>query len=253
MTVSIKPGCEPLSAEGNATGVLVLHGFTGSPKSMRPLATRFVDAGYSVEMILLPGHGTSIEDMKQTTFEDWSSAAEAALLALEARSERVFVVGLSMGGLLTCWLAERHPEIAGIVVINPVVESLGAEIEEGVAALIEAGMDETEGIGSDIAKEGVDESSYGATPLVPLLSMLQAAGDVAQNLSKITCPVLCFRSEQDHVLQQHHTDRLMADVGGPAERIMLEKSYHVATLDYDAALIETQALAFVERLVEEQQ
>ena len=75
---------------------------------MRPLATRFVDAGFSVELLLLPGHGTSLEDMKQSTFADWSGHVEAAYVGLAARTERVFVVGLSMGGLLTCWLAERR-------------------------------------------------------------------------------------------------------------------------------------------------
>ena len=220
---------------------------------MRPLATRFVDAGFSVELLLLPGHGTSLEDMKQSTFADWSGHVEAAYVGLAARTERVFVVGLSMGGLLTCWLAERHPEIAGIVVINPIIESLGSEIEEGIAALIEAGVDESDGIGSDIAKEGVNESSYAMTPLLPLLSMLEAATDVSSNLSKITCPVLCFRSTQDHVLEANHSEHLMASVAGPAERIILENSYHVATLDYDAELVEIQTLAFVERLIEEQQ
>lgn len=252
MSAAIKPGCEPLSAEGSATGVLIIHGFTGSPVSMRPLATRFVDAGYSVEMVLLPGHGTSLEDMKRTTFSDWSLAAEQALLNLSARTERVVVVGLSMGGLIACWLAERHPTLAGIVVINPIIESLGAEMEEGIAAMIDAGVDEADGIGSDIAKEGVEESSYSKTPLAPLLSMLTAANEISANLSKIVCPVLCFRSSQDHLLEANHSDRLMNDVAGPAERIVLDNSYHVATLDYDADLVETQALAFVERLVEEQ-
>jgi carboxylesterase len=252
MTAPIKPGCEPLSAEGNATGILVIHGFTGSPVSMRPLATRFVDAGYSVELVLLPGHGTSLEEMKRTGFADWSQHVEHCYETLAARTERVFVIGLSMGGLLTCWLAQRHQDIAGIVVINPLIESLGSEIEEGVSALIEAGMDETDGIGSDIAKERVNESSYHKTPLVPLLSMLEAAAVVSTELSTISCPVLCFRSSQDHILESSHSDLLMASVAGPAERIILENSYHVATMDYDAELIETQALAFVERLVEEQ-
>ena len=129
-------GCEPLSVNGGPVGVLVLHGFTGSPFSMRPLAERFADAGFSVEMPLLPGHGTAVEDMIPTRFEDWSGGAEAAFQSLAARTEKVFVVGLSMGGTLTCWLAEKHPTIAGIVLVNPTELPLDVVLESPFRRLL---------------------------------------------------------------------------------------------------------------------
>jgi len=67
------------------------------------------DAGFTVELPLLPGHGTSIEDMVTTRWADWSAAAERAYEELAARCSAVVVAGLSMGGTLTLWLAERHP------------------------------------------------------------------------------------------------------------------------------------------------
>ena len=114
----VLPGAEPFSAAGGPNGALVLHGFTGSPQSMRPLAEAFAAAGFTTELPLLPGHGTSVEDMLKTSWADWSAAAEAAYLDLASRCDKVVVAGLSMGGTLTLWLATRHPEIAGIVPIN---------------------------------------------------------------------------------------------------------------------------------------
>lgn len=110
--VAVIPGAEPFSARGGAHGALVLHGFTGSPQSMRGLARAFAAAGYAVELPLLPGHGTSVDDMATTTFADWSGAVERAYADLAARCDRVVVSGLSMGALLAAWLAPRHPEIA---------------------------------------------------------------------------------------------------------------------------------------------
>src|SRR6476661_4593790 len=115
--VELMPGAEPFYAQGGPVGVLVLHGFTGNPQSMRGLAEAFAGAGFTVELPRLPGHGTNIDDMETTTWADWSAAAEAAYDELAARCERVVVAGLSMGGSLTVWLASLHSEIAGIVCI----------------------------------------------------------------------------------------------------------------------------------------
>src|ERR1022692_1941288 len=114
VTAPLIPGAQPWSHRGGSHGVLVLHGFTGNPQSMRPLAEAAAAAGFTVEMPLLPGHGTAIEDMVPTRFEDWSLAAESAYHDMAARCDKVIVSGLSMGGTLACWLAVRHPEIAGI-------------------------------------------------------------------------------------------------------------------------------------------
>src|SRR5262249_13233346 len=121
MTDPILPGAEPFAADGGPDGVLVVHGFTGSPQSMRPLAEAFAAAGFTVELPLLPGHGTSVDDMIPTSWADWSGAAEVAYQELASRCRRVIVAGLSMGGTLTVWLAAHHPEIAGIVCVNPAI------------------------------------------------------------------------------------------------------------------------------------
>jgi carboxylesterase len=237
-------GADPFSAAGGPEGVLVLHGFTGNPQSMRPLAEAMADAGFTVELPLLPGHGTSIEDMVTTRWADWSAAAERAYEELAARCSAVVVAGLSMGGTLTLWLAERHPEIAGIVLVNPLAEPPGDDVRDMLTATLESGTELAPGIGSDIAKEGTVELAYAELPLAAVLSLFEAAEDVAVDLAQVGCPVLLLSSRQDHVVEPGSGDLVAGTVSGPVERVWLERSYHVATLDYDQDEIESRALAF---------
>ena len=238
---------KPASFPNGPTGVLVLHGFTGSPQSVRPLALRFAEAGHSVELPLLPGHGTKIEDMVPTRFDDWYRTASAAYTDLASRCERVVVVGLSMGGTLATCLAVEH-EPAGLVAINPQVAPPPESVIEVVQGLADEGVTTIPAIGGDIAKEGVEELAYAATPVQPLLSFIERCRTLVGELAAITCPVLLFTSPQDHVVDPVNSDVLAAGVSGPVERVALERSFHVATLDHDAKLIEDQALAFVAEL-----
>jgi carboxylesterase len=244
VTAPIIPGSEPWSAQGGSGGVLVLHGFTGDPQSMRPLAEALAAAGLTVELPLLPGHGTVVEDMLPTRWEDWSGAAEAEFQSLAARCDRLAVVGLSMGGTIACWLAERHPHLAGLALVNPFVEPPDPEVRAVVRAMLDGGTSVTEGIGSDIKKAGVTESSYSGTPLAPLLSLFDGIDVVRPALGQIRCPVLLCSSREDHVVDPVSGDVVAVEVAGPLERIHLENSYHVATLDNDAALIEQRVVGF---------
>lgn len=238
-------GAEPMSAEGDDVGVLVLHGFTGNPQSVRPLAEAVAAAGHTVEMPLLPGHGTRVEDMLDTTWADWSAAAEEAYADLAARTRVVVVAGLSMGGSLTCWLATRHPEVAGIICVNPAAQA-PPETRELVRSMLDAGEEVMPGIASDVADPDSPESAYPETPLRPLLSLLEAAAEVQPELATIRCPLLLFTSPEDHVVPPADSDVLAAAVSGPVERISCDRSYHVATIDYDKDLIIDRSLAFID-------
>ena len=237
-------GAEPWYAEGGSNGVLVLHGFTGNPQSMRPLAEALAAAGFTVELPLLPGHGTAVEDMIPTRWEDWSGAAEAHFQALAARCDHVMVVGLSMGGALTCWLAERHTHLAGIALVNPLVHAPDAEFRAGIQSLLDAGTELFDGIGSDIKKEASVEASYAGTPLAAVLSLFDGADEVEAKLADIRCPTLLLSSRDDHVVEPLSGDVVAEGVSGSVERIWLENSYHVATLDNDAPLIESKVVEF---------
>ncbi len=235
---------KPASFPNGPTGVLVLHGFTGSPQSMRPLTLRFAEAGHSVELPLLPGHGTKVEDMVATRFDDWYKAAAATYAELEKRCERVVVVGLSMGGTLATLLAVEH-EPAGLVVINPQIAPPPENVIDVIQGLADEGVTTIPAIGGDIAKENTEELAYAATPVLALLSFIERCTTLVDELAAVTCPVLLFTSPQDHVVDPVSSEVLAAGVSGPVERVSLERSFHVATLDHDAKLIEDRAVAFV--------
>jgi len=243
----IIPGCEPWSASGGPHGALVIHGFTGNPQSLRGLAEALHGAGYTVELPLLPGHGTSVDDLIDTGWADWSAAVEAAYEGLAARVDKVVVASLSMGGGLALWLAARHPEIVGVVCVNPAVE-IDAEMVDGIRQMVDGGVDRIPAIGGDVADPAEREKAYDATPLRPLLSLADAAADTVDDLAKITCPVLLLTSRQDHVVDPHNSDIVAERVSGPVERVTLERSYHVATLDYDKDLIIERTVEFAGRV-----
>ena len=247
MTAPIMPGAEPLSVEGGVNGALVIHGFTGNPGSMRGVAEALVDAGFSVEMPLLPGHGTAVEDMIETGWPDWLAGAEAAYQALAARCEKVVIVGLSMGGGLTAWLGSEHPEVAGLVCINPLVQE-----PEGMREIIEAiaaeGTELIDGIGADIADPDATEAAYPQTPVRPLLTLFTAADELSHRLERITCPVLIITSVDDHVVAPVNSDTLAERVTGPVERLYARRSYHVVTLDYDRAEVIAATVDFARKV-----
>jgi len=244
----ILAGSEPFSTEGGPIGVVVLHGFTGSPQSLRPLARALATAGFTVELPLLPGHGTSVEDMVPTRWSDWSSAAEATYRDLAGRCERVFAAGLSMGGSLAIWLAERHPEIAGVIVVNPLVDPPASVFRDMLSGMVEEGGVSVPAIGSDVAMPGSPESAYNASPIEPMLSMFEGVDEIAAHLGDLRCPVLLLSSRVDHVVPPESGEVLAAGAAGPVERVFLERSFHVATLDYDAREIEARAIAFLARV-----
>lgn len=229
-------------------GALVLHGFTGNPTSMQGLADAFAAAGFEVELPTLPGHWTVIEDMIPTRWADWVGAAEAANQRLAARSSGVLVAALSMGGALACRMAVDHPEVAGLVLVNPIAEPPGEALLDILRLSLDQGLDRTPGIGSDIAKPGVSEDAYDGAPLAPALSMYEGIIALAPRLPEIRCPLLLFTSPQDHVVPPSNSDYLARVVSGPVERVACERSYHVATLDWDRDEIETRAVDFARKV-----
>ena len=246
MRSPVTPRCEPLSVSGGELGVVVLHGFTGSPVSMRPIAEALANRGYAVEMPLLPGHGTSVEDLVPMRWEDWSRTAATAYDDLAARCRHVAAVGLSMGGGLAAWLAEQRPELAALVLINPLVQPIAQELRDGVQGLLDAGVVTIDGVANDIAKPGADEVGYSAVPIEAAASLMDGLEVVAELLGTITCPTLVLTSRQDHVVTTDNSELVVAKAAGPVEHLWLERSYHVATLDFDAELIESETCRFLD-------
>jgi carboxylesterase len=238
-SASIIEGAEPLSHVGTGTvGLLALHGFTGNPSSMRAIADAAAADGLHVELPRLPGHGTAIEEMLDTAWADWTAEVEAAYGRLAARVDTIIVTGLSMGGSLTLWAALQHPETAGIVCVNAATQPQGDDVIEMIREMIEEGNEVMPGIGGDIADPDVVESAYSGTPLRPLLSFqVDGLAPMADRYGELAMPALVITSRQDHVVEPVQSEHLVATIGGPVEHVWLERSYHVATQDYDRDLI----------------
>jgi carboxylesterase len=186
--------------------------------------------------------------MLETGWADWSAHAEAAYADLAGRCQKVVVAGLSMGGTLTAWLAERHAEIAGIVLVNPAIEPPAESFRDMLRGVLESGTKVMPAIGGDIADPDQSELAYEGLPVPCLLSLCDADDQIAPALDAIACPVLLMTSPQDHVVPPSSSDLLAEGVSGPVERVTLERSFHVATLDYDRDEIERRAVEFARKV-----
>lgn len=242
------PGAEPFRHEGGEVGVLLCHGFTGSPQSMRPWAEFLAGHGLTVSLPLLPGHGTRWEDMQVTGWQDWYAEVDRELRALRERCTEVFVAGLSMGGALALRLAAKHGDaVSGVVVVNPAnrVHGLAAHALPVIRHLLRT----TKGIGSDIAKSAAPELGYDRVPLHAAHSLRAFFRQVDRELPQVTQPLLLLRSPQDHVVPPADSARILSRVSSvDVTEVLLEQSYHVATLDHDADRIFAESLAFIGRL-----
>jgi carboxylesterase len=245
------PGCEPFShVAGAPVGALVSHGFTGTPRSVRGVADALAAAGIDVESPRLPGHGTHIDDMLATRWADWLDECAQAYRALAARVDRVVLVGQSMGATLVLATALAHPDgVAGVVAINPLTCDRGPEALELIDDLLADGVLVAPGGESDIADPTGRDLSYADTPLAPLRSLLtEGAGAIQARYGELTVPLRLFTSRHDHVVPPSDSEHLAATWGGPVEHTWLERSYHVATLDYDRDIVAAGTVAFVASL-----
>ncbi len=241
-------GSEPFSHDSGDVGVLLCHGFTGSPQSLRPWAEHLATEGFTVRLPLLPGHGTRWQDANRTTFADWLAAVTVSLGELRNRCRSVVVAGLSMGGTLTLRLAQLHPDaIAGIVLVNPSILSLRKDIR--LLPLIKYLMPSQKGIASDIADPDAAEDGYDRTPLRAADSLRRAWKVVRADLPSIRVPMLLLHSVTDHVVEPENSRVLLAEIGSvDVTEVLLERSYHVATLDYDAPVIFSRSVEFIRRI-----
>ena len=239
----------PFVHEGAAeTGVLVCHGFTGSPHSMRPWARYLAEQGWSVSLPLLPGHGTDWRDANRTSWRDWYGAVDTAFASLRERCAKVFVCGLSMGGGLALRLAEEHgAAVAGVVVVNPSV--IMKRWDTKLLPVLKHVVPSVKAIGNDIAKPGVVEGAYDRTPVRAAASLRAFHAVVRGDLHRVTQPLLLFRSARAHVVEPINSAIVLSSVkSADMTEVVLPDSFHVATLDHDAPRIFEGSADFIHRL-----
>jgi carboxylesterase len=241
----VLPGAEPYAADRGPVGVVLSHGFTATPRSVRPWAEYLAAAGCTVRLPRLPGHGTTWQDANTTCWQDWYGEIRQAYEQLRARCETIFAAGLSMGGTLVARLAEEEGNgLAGLILVNPsfATERFDARFARYICRLIRS----RPGFGTDIKAQHEDTLGYERTPVRAFASLQRLWRVVRADLHRITAPVLMFRSVEDHVVEPLSGALLLRGVTSTTVReVLLENSYHVATMDHDAPLIFEGSLAFI--------
>jgi len=239
---------EPLylvgSGDKGRVGLLLCHGFTGSPRSMHEWALRSADAGHTVAVPLLTGHGRTPEALETAQWTDWVADVEEAYAWLQERVDAVFVSGLSMGGTLALRLAAHHPEIAGVVTVNAAIRH---PQELLMRALGRIGFPRwTKAVGNDTKLAGVDEGAYDRIPIRAARQFAHVMAAVRRDLGLVRCPALVFSSVVDHVMPPSNQQTIYDSVASKTKALVkLEDSHHVATMDNDKELVFAKTLEFI--------
>ena len=242
----VRPGCEPFSLAGGPVGVLMVHGLTGSPASMRPIGEWLAGEGLSVEGVRLPGHGTNVEDLRTRRWTEWVDEAARGLGALCERCRSVVAFGQSGGAsVVLALVASRPHEIDGIALTNPYVfdaRLLAVPVGRRV-------LRDWKGIANDIAKPGQDEHGYERTPVAAIAELSELMRFVRSVLPEIRQPIVVFRSGTDHVIPRSNATKVLERIGSTRKQLVpCPNSFHVVTLDHDAPLVRERVLAFANEL-----
>ena len=235
----------PLAETGTRWAVLMLHGFTSGPQSLLPWALALADAGATVRVPLLSGHGTSVADLSQTTAGQWRQDVQRALDDMLAEDfDKIAVAGLSMGGALALDAASNRP-VAATFVVNPGLSfKLGDQLGVYLSPLIQRMIPTVGPLAGDVSKPGVTESAYDRTPVAAVQQLARLFWTTRRQLSKIESPVTLYWSPQDHIVPGSSAKILRRGVDPKLLTTMvLERSFHVATLDYDAAVSHQHSIA----------
>lgn len=235
-------GAESFFFKGSSTGVLICHGFGGTPQSIRALGEQFASKGFTVFGLRLKGHGTHYEDLERSTYLDWIKSIEDAFEFLKKQVREVFVIGQSMGGTLTLYLASKHPEIKGIILINAAMTTIPT---------FEAFKNKTEPRyineeKPDIKAKDAYEITYNKTPIESINQLLVLMQKTKNELANVRCPILAFKSAHDHVVPPKNTDFIIDHTRSKHKTVIpLFNSYHVASLDYEKEFIAEKCCEFI--------
>jgi carboxylesterase len=242
VTAPVVPGAEPFEADGGPLGVLLLHGFGGSPGSLRRVGEWFADRGATVRLPRLPGHGTSPEDLARTTWRDWVAEADDGLSALAERCATVAVLGHSMGASLALHLAATRPvDIGALALANPYLHDrrlMFVPIARWFVRSTGAGA-------TDSANGASDPGRYRRRPTPAVVTLRSFLRVVDRELPRVRAPMIVLTSAVDHEIPPGSAERILAR-GRPArvERVVCPNSYHALPLDHDAPMLCERSLAF---------
>lgn len=242
-------GAEDFFIKGNDVGILISHGFMGTPQSVKYIGEKLAHYGYTIQAPRLKGHGTNYEDLETCHYTDWFQSLDNAYQNIRKQTRKVYVIGQSMGGTLALWLARKYATIDGIILVNPALtlpayESLANQTEP---RYLKEGK-------PDIKAKDVYEITYSHTPIKAIHELQKLMEQTPSLLADVHCPVLGIRSKIDHVVPPENTDFILDNVDSDIrKRVILPNSYHVASMDNDKDKIVENAHQFVMQLENEKQ
>jgi carboxylesterase len=241
--IKIIPGCEPRIFNGNKIGCLLLHGFSSSPNEMRLLGDHLKEFGYTVHIPLLAGHGISPKDLNKISWYDWFDSAKNELFNIRKKCDKVFVIGLSMGGSLALHLA-AHYEINGVVAL-----AAGLYLRNKIARIISF-LKPLHPLMKDFArsdlKADVERIKYDKVPIRAISELLKLFAHLKDDLSEIYAPALIIYSTQDHVIDDKSALTIYQRLSSKDKRILkLKDSYHILTLDVEKEKIFSEVSNFI--------
>ncbi|MDQ6780890.1 MAG: alpha/beta fold hydrolase [Candidatus Eremiobacteraeota bacterium] len=245
-TPQYMPGAEPFQLDAaGATGVLLLHGFSGSCAEVRPLGEMLHNAGYSVVAPALAGHGTHPDDLLPIAAQHFFEEAEAAYALARSRWQRVYLVGLSLGGTLALHVAARHA-VAGIVTIaSPVY--MRRHIKRGIPFAHR--WSPWRRVVSNLAAWRGEVVGYRTTPTSSLLVFLEVLEQVRAELPAVRAPLLALHGRKDDTVPASNAEFIVQHVGSPMRRSRLYPSgRHLLCLPPGLAQITPDILAFLHEL-----
>ncbi len=233
-------------------GVLLIHGFTGSPAEMQWLSQQLQNVGYETSTPTLCGHGDRPEAMLNCSYQDWIRDVESALGALQRDHDKLFVVGLSMGGALALHLASAN-HIAGVVTLAAVsrlspLQALAARLLCHLIPWREKAN------GSDIRDQEAKKrlNSYNRYPTRAVVELLKLLKQVRSEIPKIRVPILILHSKQDHAVPVKNAYRIYREVQSRKKKLrILENSYHILPLDVEKHIVFKEIEQFFEQVMQE--
>ena len=243
------PNSEPFELIGGQIAILLIHGFSGSPLSVKPWAEKLHQSGFTVNVPRLPGHGSNWNEMNQTRWEEWFAEVENKFRELKSRHQRVFVAGFSMGGALSLRLATIYRnEIEGILLVNP---SIGDDrLIMRLVPFLKYFIPSVKGRGTDVAAPNPPRHSYGRTPLRALHSLQKLWRVVRRDLHLIDQPLMIGYSINDHVVNPKFSEILIDNVSSMDIReVVFERSFHNVALDYDLPILVEESVNFISEVL----
>lgn len=245
---AVRPGAEAFSLGSGPVGMLMVHGLTGSPASMRPIGEELAAQGLSVEGVRLPGHGTSLDDLRTRRWDEWVDEASRGLDVLAARCRTIVAFGQSLGGAVVLAVAAARPhQVDGIALANPYV----FDLRHVAAPIVRWWPRDLRGVANDIAMPGRDENADARLPVAAALQMAALTKLVRSELPTIHQPVIVFRSGTDHVIPRGNARKVLRRIGSERKELVdCPRSFHVVTLDHDAPLVRDRLLRLAAELDE---